>query len=98
MSQDQITTTEFNMSKETDNINEIKKIIENKTEKKLLTAIKSGKIADPIKIISNPISYNNDSINNSSKILIGIMKEGANEFEKKVGRPMTYSEMREMYG
>jgi hypothetical protein len=27
-----------------------------------------------------------------------IMEDGAAEFEKKMGRPMTYQEMREMYG
>ena len=27
-----------------------------------------------------------------------LMQSGFNEFEKKVGRPMTYGEMRELYG
>ena len=30
--------------------------------------------------------------------MIKIIKEGGKEFEQKVGRPMTYSEMREMFG
>ena len=29
---------------------------------------------------------------------LNIVKEGADEFQQKTGRPMTYSEMREMYG
>ena len=31
-------------------------------------------------------------------LLKNIMKSGADEFEKKTGRKMTYFEMREMYG
>jgi len=31
-------------------------------------------------------------------MLIKIMKEGDEEFQKRTGRRMTYSEMREMYG
>ena len=30
--------------------------------------------------------------------LTNILQEGADEFEKEMGRPMTYGEMREMYG
>lgn len=30
--------------------------------------------------------------------LVSIMSQGANEFQEKTGRPMTYSEMRAMYG
>ena len=30
--------------------------------------------------------------------LLSIMSEGADEFQAKTGRPMTYSEMRAMYG
>jgi len=30
--------------------------------------------------------------------LLSIMSEGADEFQSKTGRPMTYSEMRAMYG
>jgi len=32
------------------------------------------------------------------KELMAIMQKGADEFEEKVGRSMTYGEMREMYG
>ena len=30
--------------------------------------------------------------------LIGLMQKGADEFEKEIGRKMSYEEMREMYG
>ena len=32
------------------------------------------------------------------KGLMNIMQSGANEFEKTMGRPMSYGEMRDMYG
>jgi hypothetical protein len=35
---------------------------------------------------------------NDPSILLGPMLEGAKEFEAKVGRHMTYSEMRSMWG
>ena len=31
-------------------------------------------------------------------LLLNFMKDGANRFEKEVGRPMTYSEIRELWG
>ena len=34
----------------------------------------------------------------SEKELLAIMKKGADTFEEETGRPMTYSEMRELYG
>lgn len=34
----------------------------------------------------------------SQEGLVNIMKEGEKEFVEKMGRNMTYSEMREMYG
>jgi len=30
--------------------------------------------------------------------LINLMQKGADEFEKEMGRPMNYGEMRDMYG
>jgi hypothetical protein len=57
--------------------------IEIKTQNIIITGIQTGKILNPIP---------------SLELLNGIMKSGADEFEKKVGRPMSYSEMRSMYG
>jgi len=37
-------------------------------------------------------------VNNDPSIIIGSMKDGAKEFQERVGRPMTYSEMRSMWG
>ena len=35
---------------------------------------------------------------NDSSCLLNPMEDGAKEFEKRVGRPMTYGEMRAMWG
>jgi uncharacterized pyridoxal phosphate-containing UPF0001 family protein len=35
---------------------------------------------------------------NDSSSIIQPMQQGAKDFEERVGRPMTYSEMREMWG
>jgi hypothetical protein len=35
---------------------------------------------------------------NDASILLDPMKNGADEFERRVGRPMTYGEMRSMWG
>ena len=72
--------------------------IEIKTQNIIITGIQTGKIVNPIDIISNGNNINNENTNSSLELLNGIMKSGADEFEKKVGRPMSYSEMRSMYG
>jgi hypothetical protein len=71
--------------------------IEKKTELKLTNAIKIGKIMDPVKLVLGE-NKNNTDIQQSSNVLKSIMQEGADEFKEKMGRNMTYSEMREMYG
>jgi dissimilatory sulfite reductase (desulfoviridin) alpha/beta subunit len=38
------------------------------------------------------------STENDSNLFQNIMNSGAQEFKEKIGRDMTYSEMREMYG
>lgn len=70
--------------------------IEAKTESIVITGIKTGKIANPINAITKGMSK--EEAEKSINLLQGIMGSGAAEFEKKVGRPMTYSEMRAMYG
>ena len=42
--------------------------------------------------------FDKNSTKNAGDTLVGIMKEGAEEFKEKTGRNMTYSEMRQMYG
>ena len=39
-----------------------------------------------------------ESNSQAQNTLIGIMQQGADEFKEKMGRNMTYSEMRQMYG
>ena len=42
--------------------------------------------------------YKSNQVGNSSKFLLQIMQNGADEFEKKTGTKMSYSQMREMFG
>jgi hypothetical protein len=37
-------------------------------------------------------------MNDAGKVWVDTMNAGAKEFEKKTGRPMTYAEMRAMWG
>ena len=75
----------------------IMKSIETKTEERVKFATISGEIVNPINLLlGKPVTKQN--VESSTVILQNIMQTGANEFETKVGRPMTYSEMREMYG
>lgn len=47
--------------------------------------------------ITKVCKQNND-INKSITIVHSIMSHSAKEFKTRVGRPMTYSEMRQMFG
>jgi hydroxymethylpyrimidine/phosphomethylpyrimidine kinase len=75
----------------------IMKKIETDTEKIVITATKTGLITNPIDIISGK-KIEQPKIDNTINLLKSIMQSGADKFEKEVGRPMTYSEMRSMYG
>lgn len=73
----------------------IMKDIETKTEKIVKSVILSEEIINPINQQKPKTQQNlDDAIN----ILQNIMRSGGDEFKEKVGRPMTYSEMREMFG
>jgi len=76
---------------------EIMREIEEKTEKKIINATKTGIIESPKKMIRN-VRRNPESLQSTLNTLEDIMKQGADEFKEKVGRNMTYSEMRAMYG
>jgi hypothetical protein len=78
------------------NVEEVMRNIEAKTEKLVITAIKTKNIEDPYNIIAGNASKNN--MDQSIDILKQIMESGNSEFKEKVGRPMTYSEMRSMFG
>ena len=69
--------------------------IELETEAKVIQGYRSG----DIQLL--PIVSGNSEPNDASKqldFLKNIMAEGAKKFEAAAGRPMSYSEMRQMYG
>ena len=70
----------------------IMKDIELKTQKKIESELINGKITNPI------VEKNIEQKQNNIDILQSILENSADEFKKKMGRSMTYSEMREMYG
>lgn len=83
--------------------NIIMKEIESKVEKKVKNLILSEQIMNPINVsLGNPENQtkpeNQTNLENPINILQNIMRTGSDEFKEKVGRPMTYSEMREMFG
>ena len=65
--------------------------IESKTEKLVITSLKTGNLQ---------IGMTNREISSSpsSPTLHDIIQSGSSEFERKIGRPMTYFEMRSMFG
>lgn len=70
----------------------IMKEIELKTEKKINEAFQTNQI-------TNPILENNKNLQqNNQDTLQSILINSSIEFREKMGRNMTYSEMREMYG
>jgi len=68
------------------------KEIELKTEKKIVNGLATGEITNPI------LEKNSTKQQNNQDVLISILSNSSNEFKEKMGRNMTYSEMREMYG
>lgn len=71
---------------------QIMKEIELKTEKQVVTGLATGAITNPL------FEKNKVKQTENQDILQRILSNGANEFVDKMGRPMTYGEMREMYG
>lgn len=69
----------------------IMKTIEKRTEKAVEIAHKAG-------LIVSPFNADPKKVEDTSNLLVGIMNVGAEAFQEKMGRPMSYSEMREMYG
>jgi hypothetical protein len=69
--------------------------IEMETEAKLIEGYKTGQIQMPT------LSADGKTLKNGEHqidILKNIMAEGAKKFEAAAGRPMSYSEIRQMYG
>lgn len=71
--------------------------IEKKGEQIVSAAIKTSQICNPMEIIIG-VEQNNEKLENSQQICLNIIKQGGAEFEQRVGRQMTYSEMRAMFG
>ncbi len=73
------------------------------TEKKAImkTIEKNTEILVSLALETGSITFSNTDpkkVEESSALLINIMKNGSDVFQEKMGRPMYYSEMREMYG
>jgi hypothetical protein len=69
----------------TDSLNKIMNELSDKVNKKAVETTVSS------------LSKNEDA-DKTIKNLSNIMNDGAKEFENRVGRPMTYAEMRSMWG
>jgi hypothetical protein len=78
---------------------EIMKNIETKTENFIINATRKGLIEVPtFNSNTHTLDADTNRIEQSTEIITNIMKAGAEEFRSKVGRNMTYSEIRQMYG
>ena len=77
-----------------DEINKQKiiKEIERKTETKVLGAIVSGQITNPLTEKNNVKQLHNQDA------LQTILSNSATEFKERTGRDLTYGEMRQMFG
>ena len=92
------------MSENKDELKIVMEEIEEKTTKKVLELMNPEPVTS--KMTDNPlycrglplIAEEKESINIAMERLTDIMKEGGDEFKKKMGRNMTYSEMRAMMG
>jgi hypothetical protein len=75
-------------------VEQVKREIEKKTNKRIDDAYKNGTLVAPRDLLTATEEKKEDTEN----ILKSIMGSGATEFNEKVGRQMTYGEMREMWG
>ena len=76
----------------------IMKEIEIKTENKIKSLYESGQLIPPLPIALGTIEITPEQCNQQMSLLDETMKVGADEFKQKMGRNMTYSEMRMMFG
>jgi hypothetical protein len=70
----------------------IMKEIELKTQKKIVEIIENGEITNPI------IEKSDEKQQHNQDIIQDILSNSSREFQEKMGRNMTYGEMREIYG
>ncbi len=75
------------------NTKQIMREIEVKAEAQVINKLQTGQLVTPL-----TSDATQTELQKSQDILVSIMQNGADEFQQKVGRPMTYSEMRQMFG
>jgi hypothetical protein len=81
------------------NVEQVKREIEEKTEKMVDLAYKTGQLVDPLDLVNKKVDVKQtQKLEDNEKLLRNIMGSGSKEFNEKVGRQMTYGEMREMWG
>ncbi len=73
---------------------ELMKKLEKEGEEKLLHAYVTGEIVD----IPTSSNESTAAVQHNIDCLTHIMETGMEEFKEKTGRPMTYAEMRSVYG
>ena len=76
----------------------IMKEIEIKTENKIKGLYETGELIPPLPIALGTIEITPEQCNQQMELLDEIMKVGADEFKQKMGRNMSWSEMRMMFG
>jgi len=74
------------------------KEIEIKTENKMKELYQSGQLLPPLPIALGAIDITPEVGKQQMNLLEKTMQIGADEFKQKMGRNMTYSEMRMMFG
>ena len=74
------------------------KEIEIKTEKKMVELYEAGQLIPPLPIALGAIDITPEVGKQQINLLEETMQVGAEEFKQKMGRNMTYSEMRMMFG
>jgi predicted solute-binding protein len=93
---------EDNIEKKVDLTDEEKfnlmKEIEIKTEKKMVELYETGQLIPPLPIALGAIEITPEVGKQQIDLLEKTMQVGADEFKQKMGRNMTYSEMRMMFG
>lgn len=75
------------------NTKQIMREIEVKAEAQVMNKLQTGQLVTPL-----TSDATQTELQKSQDVLVSIMQNGADEFQQKVGRPMTYSEMRQMFG
>lgn len=87
-----------------ENVDQVIADISAKTEKKVIESIQSGKVILPKVTLTakaklpNDKNFSKEAAKKGADIMMEFMQAGNKEFEERTGRPMTYAEMRAMYG